>query len=71
MELNNEERDAICEPGNAAIRGRSGTGKTTCLIMNILLHMLRDVDFRNIETRVTMEEESKERPQSRMLAIKQ
>lgn len=81
VELNEEERDAICEPGNAAIRGRSGTGKTTCLIMNILLHMLREVDFANIETRVTSTEnqieESKERHegqnshQSRMLAIKQ
>ena len=53
VELNQEERDAICEPGNAAIRGRSGTGKTTCLIMNILLHMLRDVDFSKIETRLS------------------
>ena len=48
VELNSEERNAICEPGNAAIRGRSGTGKTTCLIMNILLHMLRGVDFSKI-----------------------
>ena len=64
VELNEEERDAICEPGNAAIRGRSGTGKTTCLIMNILLHMLREVDFANIETRVTsLNRESNRREQ--------
>ena len=70
VELNKEERNAICEPGNAAIRGRSGTGKTTCLIMNILLHMLRGVDFSKIDSRVTEPEESKDQPLSRGSAIR-
>ena len=70
VQLNQQERMAICEPGNAAIRGRSGTGKTTCLIMNILLHMLRDVDFSKIETRLTDQEETKEASGSRVSAIK-